>query len=129
MTDITGFGLAGHVQGLLSAAHLSATLDLNQIRWTEGAIDLARAGIRSSIFPETSRFAQDLQTSASVRADPRFDLLFDPQTAGGLVAAVPAEAVQDLSKAFADQGLGLWIIGALADEPSQIPTLTITAAI
>ena len=127
MTDITGFGLVGHVQGLLSASHLSATLDLNQIGWTEGAIDLARAGIHSSIFPETSRLANDLQASASVRADPRFDLLFDPQTAGGLVAAVPAEAVQGLNKAFADQGLGLWVIGVLADAPSQTPTLSITA--
>jgi selenide,water dikinase len=127
MTDITGFGLAGHVQGLLSAAQLSATLDLNQIGWTEGAIDLARAGIHSSIFPETSRLANALQASTSVRADPRFDLLFDPQTAGGLVAAVPAEAVEGLNKAFADQGLGLWVIGILANEPSHKPTLTVTA--
>jgi selenide,water dikinase len=127
MTDITGFGLAGHVQGLLSASHLSATLDLNQIGWSEGAIELARAGIHSSIFPETSRLAGDLKASASVRADPRFDLLFDPQTAGGLVAAVPAGAIKSLIKAFADQGLGLWLIGALDDEPSQTPILTITA--
>jgi selenide,water dikinase len=127
MTDVTGFGLAGHVQGLLAASGLSGALDLSQIGWAEGAIDLARAGIHSSIFPETSRLASDLKASASVRADPRFNLLFDPQTAGGLVAAVPAEAVQGLSKAFADQGLGLWVIGALADEPSQTPILTITA--
>ncbi len=127
MTDITGFGLAGHVQGLLSAAQLSATLDLNQIGWTEGAIDLARAGIHSSIFPETSRLANALQASASVRADPRFDLLFDPQTAGGLIAAVPAEALEALSKAFADHGLGLWVIGILANELSHSPTLTVTA--
>ncbi len=126
MTDVTGFGLAGHVQGLLAASGLSGVLDLSQIGWAEGAIDLARAGIHSSIFPETSRLAGDLKASASVPADPRFDLLFDPQTAGGLVAAVPAEAVQGLIKAFSDQGLGLWVIGALADEPSETPILTIT---
>jgi selenide,water dikinase len=127
MTDITGFGLAGHVQGLLSASRLSASLDLNQIAWAEGAIDLARAGIHSSIFPETSRQAKNIQAIASVRADPRFDLLFDPQTAGGLVAAVPAEVVQGLAQAFADHGLGLWVIGTMADQPSQTPTLAITA--
>lgn len=126
MTDITGFGLAGHVQQILDRSGLSARLALDKIAWAEGAVALARAGIHSSIFPETSQMAQTLQASQSLRADPRFDLLFDPQTAGGLVAAVPAIAVANLVQTFAEQGLVLCVIGALADAPSGAPSLTIT---
>jgi selenide,water dikinase len=101
-------------------------LALDKITWAEGAVALARAGIHSSIFPETSQMTQTLQASQSLRADPRFDLLFDPQTAGGLVAAVPAIAVANLVQTFAEQGLVLCVIGALADAPSGAPSLTIT---
>ena len=87
MTDVTGFGLAGHLLNMLEASGTGATLDLAAIPLHAGALDLAAQGIRSTIW-EANRAA------AAPRVfhedTPLTALLFDPQTAGGLLAAVAA---------------------------------------
>ncbi len=90
MTDVTGFGLAGHLLGLLEASRLGAEIDLGALPAYAGAVDLLAEGVRSSIDPANRRAAAP-QVSAP-DADPRAGLLYDPQTAGGLLAALPAGA-------------------------------------
>lgn len=88
MTDVTGFGLAGHVAKIAQASNLSADISLSSLPLFEGAEDLAAKGTRSSIWAD-NRAAVD----ATLPETPRSALLFDPQTAGGFVGAVPADKV------------------------------------
>jgi selenide,water dikinase len=82
MTDVTGFGLAGHLMGICEASDLRARLRLADIPVLPGAEALARDGIRSTLFPENRRLVPELPEGG------KQDLLFDPQTAGGLLACV-----------------------------------------
>lgn len=101
MTDVTGFGLAGHLARIARASDLSAELVLANIPVFEGAEELAAKGVRSSIWPENRAAVE-----ATLPDTPLTTLLFDPQTAGGFLAAVAPEkaekAVSDCQAAGAD---------------------------
>lgn len=86
MTDVTGFGLAGHLLEMLEAAGCGATLDLDAVPLLAGAEGLAQMGIASSIAPANRALCLG---RIAAPATARGALLFDPQTAGGLLATVP----------------------------------------
>ncbi len=106
MTDITGFGLAGHLRGICDASGVGAELRLEAIPVMDGAPGLCAAGVRSSLFA-------DNRTGAGVIEGPDFDLLFDPQTAGGLLAAVAAKDADGLVARLQDAGYTAAIIGKI----------------
>ena len=95
MTDVTGFGLAGHLAGLCAASGVAARVDLSAVPLMAGAEALAAAGVRSSLH-EANRAA--LEGRAVLPEGPRAALMADPQTAGGLLAAVPEAAVPALER-------------------------------
>ena len=101
MTDVTGFGLAGHLIDMLIAADCAATLSVRSIPLLPGAMALSAAGHESSIAP-ANRAA--LSGRISGAGDTRTALLFDPQTCGGLLAAVPADQAADLLAALHHAG-------------------------
>ena len=86
MTDVTGFGLAGHLGEMLKASRAKAELDLAAIPLYPEARDLAAAGIASTLLPENLAFDGIMRTELNGVARA---LLFDPQTAGGLLAGIP----------------------------------------
>lgn len=89
MTDLTGFGLAGHIAGICEASGLGATIDLGAVPLMDGAEELANNGVRSTLYDDNRAGAGPVFGATG----PRAELLFDPQTAGGLLAAVaPQEA-------------------------------------
>jgi selenide, water dikinase len=90
-TDVTGFGLVGHLHEMATAAGLDAELRLDGVPALSGALAVLGRGIASSLAPDNLRLRRAIDADARTLADPRFALLFDPQTAGGLLAAVPAE--------------------------------------
>jgi len=90
-TDVTGFGLLGHLVEMTRASGVDAELDLRQIPWLEGACETVAAGLFSSLQPQNIRLRRAIRNLAAVTASPLYALLFDPQTAGGLLASVPAE--------------------------------------
>lgn len=108
MTDVTGFGLAGHLARMAGEAGLSAEVDLAALPVHAGAETLAAGGIRSSIW-EANR--------AAVRVDspdtPRAILLFDPQTAGGFLAAVSPDSVDEILSKLQTTGTQAACIGRL----------------
>lgn len=110
MTDVTGFGLAGHLLGMLTASGTAAHIRLSDIPLYEGARDLAAVGHASSLYPQ-NRAACLGHTDAN--DSPVARLLFDPQTAGPLVAAVPAEAAPDLCDQLRVAGYTATIIGTV----------------
>jgi selenide, water dikinase len=101
MTDISGFGLAGHLGEMLKASRATAELDLAAISLYEGARDLAIAGIASTLLPE------NLAASGVIRGDldpATRAVLFDPQTAGGLLAGIPQGRAADCVAALTVAG-------------------------
>ena len=86
MTDVTGFGLAGHLLNIAHASGVAARVDLGAVPLMAGAERLAAAGVRSTIYAENRAAA----ARTTVPEGPRAALLFDPQTCGGLLASVPA---------------------------------------
>jgi selenide,water dikinase len=90
-TDVTGFGLLGHLVEMLTASDAAARLDPAAIPVLDGALPLLATGLTSSAHTGNLAAFAALASDAA-EADPAFAaLLIDPQTAGGLLAGVPAE--------------------------------------
>ena len=92
-TDVTGFGLAGHLAEMIRASGpVYVELSLDALPALDGAVELLAQGFASSLAPENLRARHLVDGIDRLSAHPRLGLLFDPQTAGGLLAAVPADA-------------------------------------
>jgi selenide,water dikinase len=117
-TDVTGFGLAGHLRDLAAASRLGAVLDLHAIPFIEGARRLATRYRTSNYGP--NRHHADLRLAATVDRDaPDVELLFDPQSSGGLLIASPADRVPALQAKLRFGGAESAVIGRLtASQPS-----------
>jgi selenide,water dikinase len=90
-TDLTGFGLLGHLVEMTRASRVDAEIDLAALPVLDGAAETSAAGILSSLQPANLRLRRALRDQEPARSHPNYALLFDPQTAGGLLASVPAE--------------------------------------
>ena len=104
-TDVTGFGLLGHLVEMTKASGVDVRLGLASVPMLEGALETSAAGLLSSLHPHNVRLrravAQEGEFERAAR-DPRYLLLYDPQTAGGLLAGVPgdrADACVDVLRA------------------------------
>ena len=106
-TDITGFGLVGHLIEMLRSAGLSAQLSLEKIPLLNGALELSKQGISSSLYRQNRLALKAISVAKKVASNPRFPLLFDPQTSGGLLAGVAESKLEDLN----NSGLEHWVIG------------------
>jgi len=89
-TDVTGFGLLGHLGEMLRASDVSAEVSIASVPFYEGAIDMLQAGVASSLQSNNERALQDFALDGVTADAPALRLLVDPQTAGGLLAGVPA---------------------------------------
>jgi selenide,water dikinase len=89
-TDITGFGLAGHLLEMLDASQVSARLVPDQVPLHAGFNDVTARGIVSTLHGDNAKM------SCRVVGTPLPAWLFDPQTSGGLLGAVRADAVEDV---------------------------------
>lgn len=90
-TDVTGFGLLGHLVEMTRPSGVDAELDLSAIPVLPGAEETAASGILSSLQPANVRLRRAIRNQEEVANHPRYPLAFDPQTAGGLLASLPAE--------------------------------------
>jgi len=103
-TDLTGFGLLGHLMEMTRPSGVDAELDLAALPILEGAEQTAAAGILSSLQPANVRLRRALRNQAQMVRHPRYPLLFDPQTAGGLLASVPAARAEDCLRRLRELG-------------------------
>lgn len=88
-TDLTGFGIVGHLIEMTKASQVDAVLQLDDLPLLDGALDTVAAGILSSLQPQNLRLRRAIHDIEPAATHPAFPLLFDPQTAGGLLAGVP----------------------------------------
>ena len=105
MTDVTGFGLAGHAAKMASASGATLVIERDTVRFFDGALSLAEQGVRSSLYT-TNRAALPAITDETAETA----LLFDPQTAGGFLAALPPGPIPD----------GASRIGYVEEGPSRL---------
>jgi selenide,water dikinase len=113
-TDVTGFGLLGHGLEMARASGTRFLFDATALPILAGARDLVAAGVETDGAAHNRRFvAGSLEVGATVAAD-LVTLAHDPQTSGGLLAAVPADRVHALESEFDDAGVEHWWIGTVA---------------
>ncbi|GAB4365587.1 MAG: selenide, water dikinase SelD [Elainellaceae cyanobacterium] len=88
-TDVTGFGLIGHLIEMIRASQVTVTLDINTLPILEGAKATTQQGIVSSLYSQNLRAVSYISNPQTAADHPLYPLLFDPQTSGGLLASVP----------------------------------------
>ena len=119
-TDVTGFGLLGHLLEMLSASRADARLDPDRIPALEGALSLLRNGTTSSMHAGNGGALATLTGEAPQDAA-LAALLIDPQTAGGLLAGVPADRSPDCLAELQRLGYRAAEIGIVAPSSSDKP--------
>lgn len=102
-TDVTGFGLLGHLSEMTRASGTGATVRVKDVPTLPGAVELMAEGIVSSLQASNQRALDDYEIGGASDA-PAVRLLADPQTAGGLLAGVPGHAAHDCVEALRNQG-------------------------
>jgi selenide, water dikinase len=93
-TDLTGFGLLGHLVEMTKPSGVDAEIFIDQLPLLDGAQEMVAAGVVSSLQSANVRLRRALRNQAADTAHPRYPLIFDPQTAGGLLATVPPDRVE-----------------------------------
>ncbi len=110
MTDVTGFGLLGHLDRLLQGLQLGASVHVKQVPVIQGVLALAEQGVRSSLWPQNRQVLNTITIDPAL-AEPWLATLCDPQTSGGLLAIVPAarsvECIQALHSAGYDEAAAI----------------------
>ncbi len=109
VTDVTGFGLLGHVHELASRSGVRALLDADALPALPGALELAAAGVRTGGDRRNRDFAERHVESAAT--DVAEALAYDPQTAGGLLVSLPADRAAVLEATLTAQGVSVARIG------------------
>jgi selenide,water dikinase len=110
-TDVTGFGLLGHGLEMARASGTRFVFDASKLPALSGALELTRAGVETGGAAHNRRFVAPALSVAQGVAAELVTLAHDPQTSGGLLAAIPREAVKDLHKDLVDSGLEHWPVG------------------
>ena len=101
-TDVTGFGLIGHAREMALASGVTLEIEVDRLRFLPGALEYARLGAIPGGLKNNREFAS-CAVAMQREVPPEVDaLLYDPQTAGGLLIALPEADAAALAAAFSD---------------------------
>ena len=120
-TDVTGFGLLGHLIEMTRAAGVDAQIAIDDVPILDGAQETVAAGILSSLQPQNLRLRRGVRDIERVSRHPRYPLLFDPQTAGGLLAGVPPNEAEACLSALRSAGYSRTAVIGRVNERSDAP--------
>ena len=119
-TDVTGFGLLGHLVEMLKGKEVGAKLQLDKIAALSGTLALMQAGTFSSLQPKNVRLRRAINNQNAFINHPKYPLLFDPQTCGGLLACVSPEQAQACIETLKENGFAhSTIIGEITPLPDS----------
>ena len=99
-TDVTGFGLIGHAREMALASKVTLEIEVDRLRFLPGAVEYAREGAIPGGLNNNREFASCVVESARPQAKEVEDLLYDPQTSGGLLYTLPEDQVERLGEAY-----------------------------
>lgn len=128
-TDITGFGLLGHAVEMTKASGADVEIDLDALPILDGAEETVRLGILSSLQPANVRLRRGISNLDHMKNHPRYPLIFDPQTSGGLLASLPADQAHDCLQALQRLGYGeAAIVGRVSAEGDDLEPVTLISS-
>jgi selenide,water dikinase len=117
VTDITGFGLAGHANEMAQASNVTFAIEIQRLPILPGAEPLARMGYQTRASATNRQFAE---STMRIEGDPDATLLefvFDAQTSGGLLISVSAEHAEEMVSQVRSGGVsGACVIGRVTDK-------------
>ena len=122
-TDVTGFGLLGHGLEMARASGTAFVFDAAKLPALDGALDLARRGVETGGAAHNRRYVLPALTLGASVAPELVTLAHDPQTSGGLLAAIPREMVKDLHRDLESAGITHWPVGRV--EATTTPGVTL----
>jgi selenide,water dikinase len=111
-TDITGFGLLGHGLEMARASRVRLVFEAASMPALAGALDLARAGVETGGAAHNRRFVEATLTVAPAVPQELLSLALDPQTSGGLLAAVPPERLAGVEHDLDEARVDHWRVGS-----------------
>ena len=121
MTDVTGFGLAGHLKEMLVASNKSATLDLSTIPLLPGTQEVLDQNIESTLAPDNRINLSSIDFSGIDIGDRKVASLFDPQTGGGLLFGAKPNTIEETLSFLNDNGFeAAAVIGEVTDSSDGI---------
>jgi selenide,water dikinase len=112
VTDVTGFGLFGHAHEMAERSGVRIHIDAEAMPALDGALDVARRGVRTGGDPRNREFAP---VEADGVAEDLLALGYDAQTAGGLLVSLPAEKALSLQAEFDRHGLFIRRVGSVEE--------------
>lgn len=125
ITDVTGFGMAGHLAEMLKASGKSATIKMDDVRLLPGCQALIDAGVESTLAPD-NRLVSDKVTFIGDVASSANAALFDPQTSGGLLFGIAESRLDKVLDVLANEGFGeTCVIGEVNSTPAEENALTV----
>ena len=126
VTDCTGFGLIGHLAEMMEASSVDAILEISKIPLLEGAVECVQNKIFSSLHPQNRQQRSLIVNDAGFLSQPRYHVLFDPQTSGGLLFGIPSPKADNCRRQLRQAG---WkhaqIIGRILPQTARQPQLTL----
>jgi selenide,water dikinase len=125
MTDVTGFGLIGHAREMALASNVGLRLFAGRIPLLEGAVECVRAGYIPGGLKANREFAECVVGYEDEIREEVKTLLFDPQTAGGLLISVAAEGADALRQALLAAGVQAVDVGEVV--PASKPLIFVAA--
>ena len=119
LTDVTGFGLAGHLLEICRGSRLSAAVDFSAVPVIAEALDWVKQGVATGASERNWKgYGHEVQLSGE---EWKRKLLTDPQTSGGLLVACAAEAENSVLEIFRNKGFAeARVIGSLAAGPARL---------
>jgi selenide, water dikinase len=126
-TDLTGFGLLGHLVEMTRPSGVDAEIHLSKLPMLDGAEECVAQGIVSSLQGSNVRLRRALRNQEAFVSHPRYPLIFDPQTAGGLLASVPAGKAEACIAALRKLGYGHTVaIGRILPQADALEPIVLT---
>ncbi len=114
-TDITGFGLIGHGVEMAEASNVGLEIHFEQVPFFSGAREYAELGTFPGGTMDNQEFFRDRVAFAGGITEPEQLLLFDAQTSGGLLMAVPAESIDGMVDRARSDEIPWWRIGTVRE--------------
>jgi selenide,water dikinase len=118
-TDVTGFGLLGHLAEMVSGSDVSARVFAGQVPVIPEALEFASMGLIPAGAYKNREFREPMIVFAETVERSRQDVLVDPQTSGGLLLSASGGQAGELVAALRDEGIGAAQIGEILDDPEE----------
>ena len=103
-TDITGFGLAGHAMEMAASSKVTFEIDVNKVPYIDGALEMAKMGlVPAGTYNNKDYISGDVE---SINIEECYlDLMYDPQTSGGLLITLAESEVENIMKDFENKNM------------------------